>query len=84
MIILAVSGAAVPGIAALSEDTTNDNVQLLKKFSDYINANWVWLLIAAIVLIVLGYIFHPFWVIGVLLIISIILNWLILSPVVHG
>lgn len=63
----------------------SDNVKnLFENISAFINANWIYVLIAGSICIIVGIIFdNPIRGIGGLLIGAVILNWLILGPLLH-
>jgi hypothetical protein len=62
---------------------TNQSSTFALQLSDYVNANWGWLLLAAIVCILLGWMIPGIPAVGVILIILIVLNYLLLSPMLH-
>lgn len=64
----------------LQEDT---NFQLLKKLSDHINANWLWLLVIGVLCIIPGFFIPGLPAIGAIIIIVIVLNAFFLSPITH-
>jgi predicted CDP-diglyceride synthetase/phosphatidate cytidylyltransferase len=72
-------GGLIPSALAAEQ-----NKSTIHKMSDYINGNWWMLLIIAIVFIVLGFALMPFLWVGIILIILILLNWVLLSPMLQG
>ena len=79
----------IPLIAVLLLGITNtayaaEEESTVKKLSDYVNGNWGWLLLVGIVCIILGFFLFPLLWVGAILVVIIILNWVLLSPMLNG
>lgn len=89
--------AIIALIALMGVGVTNayadDGSDYLKNFSDYMNANWGWLFWTAVALAIIGFLVsltgigviigYPMWIVAVLIMLAIFVNWIFINPIVH-
>lgn len=95
-LILTIALLATVGLVSVAgqQQVYAQETDYVKKFSDYVNTNSGWLFWTAVGLVVLGLILmftvilallgYPLLIVGVIVFIVLLLNWLFISPIVHS